>query len=294
MALQGRESEPMTKYGVDEAIVYASTKDGLQHAGLIIRPDENRFPSAAVLWIHGSGMSFGSQPYVDLGRDVAARGLTFLTGNTRGHDGLALMSRGDEIVAGGSAWELYEEAPLDISAWLDALRALGVDRVALAGHSLGGAKVVHFQAQQPDPRVAGIILASPPVEIPEFPERVALARQMVDTGRGEELLPHAAGTPPWNVVSARTVVSRELVIRPAFARVPGEPSIQNVRCPILAFYGTSEVATTEALDTIRRNAVNAECQTETIQNADHDYTGRTREVARTIVGWLRNLLPQAT
>jgi hypothetical protein len=59
-----------------------------------------------------------------------------------------------------------------------------VTRKAYIGNSLGAFKVGYYQAQRQDPRVLGLITASPCREVGSFltPERVALAERMVAEG----------------------------------------------------------------------------------------------------------------
>ena len=271
-----------------EEAVHCTAEDGVELAGLHIRPHSDRFPGTVILWLHDAGLTFAARTYVELGRDLAHRGCAFMSADTRGRDRLAVLHAADGLYTGGTHWERLDDAPLDIRAWIDATAARDYRRIVLAGHGVGAAKVVYYMARCEDARVAGLIAASPPVGVADAPERLAQARALVDAGRGDEPLPPREGAPPWAVVAARTIVTRDEVVQPAFTTERGEPWIAGVRCPILTFYGTSEEGTTEALETIKHNAVHAPCQTETIQNADHLYTGRGREVARTIVGWMRN------
>lgn len=267
-----------------ENLVFVQTEDSLELEGLIIRPTR---PSraASIVWIHGNTGKFCERSYVELGREIARRGCTFVSGNTRGHDLATLFFQGDDVFPAGSAWERFDEAPLDIAAWIDFTAGADSGKVVLAGHSMGASKVVFHVATHPDARVVGIIAASPLANYKVSAERLALAESMVNTGSAQELLPSIAGAPMWNVISAQTVASRPNVIARAFRPSGGDAWISRVRCPLLAFYGTNEDEAIEQLETIRTHA-GGPCETQLIQNADHSYVGRQREVSRQIVAWI--------
>jgi pimeloyl-ACP methyl ester carboxylesterase len=138
-----------------EELVFVESEDGLSLTGAVIRPQHDLSNPVAVVWIHGNTGKFCDYPYIAVGRAIAEQGYVFITGNTRGHDISTTLWRmpADEPVAGGSAWEIYEEAPYDIGAWISYAAGLGIEKVILVGHSLGAAKVIYYQALRQDPRI---------------------------------------------------------------------------------------------------------------------------------------------
>ena len=96
-----------------------------------------------VLWVHGGGVNFYLPPVVRIGRHLSQRGFVFVTGNNRGHDfGSVVGWAGEHAIRGGVAWEIFEEAPRDLRAWLSLmLDGLGLQGVALIGHSFGALKL---------------------------------------------------------------------------------------------------------------------------------------------------------
>ena len=77
---------------------------------------------------------------------------------------------------------------------------MGFGRVVLFGRSSGAVRVVRYQAERQDPRVAGLVLGSPPMhprfDTRRYPEAVALAERLVAEGRGDDLLPASRLGPP--------------------------------------------------------------------------------------------------
>jgi pimeloyl-ACP methyl ester carboxylesterase len=272
-----------------EELILATMDDGVLLGGAFIQPAGPETDPTGLLWVHGSCGHFYDSALVLTARELARDSFTSLTVNTRGHDLAALLPRSDgEFVMGGAAWEDYGETAGDLATWIDVLMARGFERIVLIGHSLGGSKVVQYQAERQDPRVAGIALASAPGRWPKNTERVRLGEEMVAEGRGEELLPARDGAPAWNLVSARTVASRERYIVPALHLEGGEPLVSRVRCPILAFFGSLEEEAAEGLEDVRQNATRAvDVTTAIAEGAEHDYADHEPEVARVLARWLR-------
>src|SRR5271157_2847338 len=147
-----------------EDLVYTRTSDALYQEGLVIRPAGVPIKHAAVVWVHGFSSNYYQYSIVQIGRKIAAAGYTFITGNNRGHDfgSIYYSSKGEPILYGGG-WEIFEESIEDITAWMDFTAHLGHNKIVIIGHSLGALKAMYYQAEKQDPRVAGLIAASPPL-----------------------------------------------------------------------------------------------------------------------------------
>ena len=270
-----------------EALLHVQTEDGLALAGAAIRPSAPASP-LAIVWIHGNTGTFHDEPYILAGREVARQGYTFIIGNTRGYGVTSEIwnVHTDQPVAGGSAWELLEEAPFDVQSWIKAAIDGGSEAVVLVGHSQGAAKVALYAAEREDKRVRGVALASPDLH-GHWSELVAQAGQLVAEGRGAELLPPIMGA-AWYRLSAANVASRARVLSTLYAAPSGEPRIAAITCPLLAFFGTNDIGGEGELQTIRANArLAAGVTTRLLSGADHVYTEHEVEAARLIVEWIR-------
>jgi pimeloyl-ACP methyl ester carboxylesterase len=273
-----------------EELLFTLSEDQLAHEGVAIHPTQTR-KQLGIVWIHGNTGRFCDYPYIMIGRALAERGYLFVSGNTRGHD-IAASAWSDakmNMVAVGSAWEKLEEPPLDISAWIEATINLGVEKVVLVGHSQGAAKVTYYQALRQDPRVQGIVLASPDLH-GHWASVVEQARQLLADGRGDELLPDIMNA-AWYRLSAANVVSRADVLNHTYTLDKGAPYIAAVRCPIFALFGTNhDVGGQKELDTIKAQAINApHVETQLIEGADHGYVDKEKAVAVAIATWMDNL-----
>jgi hypothetical protein len=274
-----------------EELVYATTEDGLRLEGLAITPASHATRPISIIWIHGNAAAFSAPGYVLLGRELAARGYLVVIGNTRGHDIAAMLWRaGEPMPAGGGAgWERLEEAPRDLAAWVEVATALLPGGVVLAGHSSGAQRVVLYQAERQDARIAGLVLASPDLRGFFAPGEVDAARQLVAEGRGAEVTP-AQPWAPWYRQSAQTVVSKADILACLLEAPDGEPTIAAIRDPLLAFFGTNEPGGTATLAAIQRQARAAtNITTDVVAGADHFYTGHEADVAAAIARWAATL-----
>lgn len=287
----------MTDYA--EELIHVEAADGTELGGALIRPAGRPPQPAAVVWIHGSGVRFYSPPFVDIGRELARRGYLFVTGNTRGHDiGIAMRTTAGKLTLGGAGWERVEDAPLDIAAWADLAAARGAGDVVLVGHSYGAAKVALYQAQRPHGHVVGVGIASSrtvlqpgrPLEEP----LVTLAAQLVDEGRGEELLPW--GSVPGGgyllpTLSAQTYLSRARTHTALYGDATHPSALAQLRCPVFACIGSADGPDPAGwLDAIRRGASSAApLDTWLIEGAGHGYRGHEVAAATPIASWLDRL-----
>jgi len=276
-----------------EEIVYTDTPDGLVLEGVVIRPTAASSRPVAVVWIHGLTGRFYEKSSILTGRDLAAEGYTFISGNNRGHDfGARIPRKAAEPILAGGGWERFDESPHDVDAWIIFAASLGFARVVLIGHSLGALKAAHYQALRQDPRVAGLVAASAalPAARPN-PEMVALAEQMEAEGRGQDLLPWGSSRAGAGTHSAATFLNRVRTGLDQYGLDDPDPAIGKVRCPVLAFFGSvQDTGTAADLEMIRRNAKSAErVDTAIVEGADHVYTGRESAVARVILDWLAGI-----
>jgi alpha-beta hydrolase superfamily lysophospholipase len=290
----------MMAQAYSEELVYTSSEDGFLLEGVVIRPLSASPRPVGVVWVHGNAGRFYDYPYIAIGRALAA-GYPFVSANTRGHDIATMLWRSfgsqpapwqgpqDMPTGGGSAWELLEEAPRDLAAWVDLAAGLGTAGVVLAGHSSGAQRVVLYQAERQDQRVAGLVLASPDLRGFMPPGELEAAQRLVAEGRGLEVTP-AQPFAPWYRQSAQTVMSKATITAHLLETDEGEPTIATIRCPLLAFFGAREPRGEATLETIRKQArTAARIETGVIADADHVYTGHEADAASVIARWVETL-----
>ena len=88
-----------------EELVYVRSSDDIVNGGAMFRASKTSARPAAVIWIHGWGTNFYSPTYTMIGRALAGRGYTTMTGNTRMHDlGNVAGYRYGNRIRGGGYW----------------------------------------------------------------------------------------------------------------------------------------------------------------------------------------------
>lgn len=277
-----------------ERLVSAVTEDGYVLEGAQFTPVEVASAGTVVVWMHGFTGRFYEQHTVAIGRRLADRGYTFVTGNNRGHDNGTFVhreDRGQSLVA-GAWWEDIRDCRFDLAAWIGFACQLGAPRVVLAGHSLGAMKAVWYMGTCQDERVSGLISASGPLRIwqrmAQDPARLATARRLVSEGRGGELLPADDGG---RVTSAATLVHRSESGADVYGleNPNADVPLSKVRCPVLFVLGSEEpeIGRAEDLPVLKRNARSTpSSETIYVEGADHVYHDREHVVADAIANWL--------
>lgn len=278
-----------------EELVYADREDGLALEGALVLPADVRPNSTAIIWVHGNTSRFYDYPYLLIGREVARRGYPFLTVNTHGHDVISVIwGPNGEDTPGGASLERFSEVPHDISAWIGYASERGFERVVLAGHSFGANKVVYHAAQRPDdPRIIGVIAASPDIKWSAPPDRLRLAEQLEADGKLDSYMPHLDENPVWYDMNVRTFLERARIAQHVFDSETQTPYISRVRVPVLAFYGTQEawLGSGADLERLRQRAPDVpRFNIATIQGGDHVYWGRHVEAAELMSGWVTSLV----
>ncbi len=280
-----------------------NTKDGLRLDGLLFSPEGEA--EAVVLHLHGRAGNFYANGFLDaMAKNYTACGFALLSVNTRGHDHIADFRVGNtqEIKRIDQAFEIFEECVFDIGVWVDFLKQKGYQKIILQGHSQGAAKLVYFLNEAPCSKIAAMVLMSP-ADAPgllrkyqpeAFARNLALAQELVQQGRGDELLPEKIRD--WYYVSAKTYVNQmggaRTDIFPIFDN--GDFSrLESVDIPALAFYGGNEDTLVHSarkdLEIIASRLKNQKSKTLIIPGADHTYFEKEETVAQTIADWVAGL-----
>ena len=288
-----------------EQLVYVRSKDDIVNGGVIFAPPKDSAKPIAIIWIHGWGANFYYPTYVGIGRALAERGYTCITGNTRMHDlGNVAGWRGGKRIRGGGYWGVASEQVRDIAAWIDFAEDRGFKEVVLVGHSAGWAAVTQYQAEKQDRRVAGVVVASGSVRPgtgPTDPDQIAQATRMMADGRPDDLVRDPKRSFP-SFISAATmldIVNTPPEFKDFWGTHPEtkNPGVTRIRCPLLAFYGTNgdvgDAAELELLKSSMHSHSSGPSRVSTvmIQHADHMYIGEEAQVAEIIAKWADTLEP---
>lgn len=295
-------------------LIRTFTEDGLELQGLFCPPTTAETNGVGLLHIHGFTGNFYEGRFVDhIAERIMKRGYTFLTANTRGHDYRSVFIRKTDSdlthVRIGTAYEILEECIHDIKAWIDFLQKRGYSEVILEAESAGPLKTVFYQHQTQDERVRGMVLISPVdhiglqrmVTAEKYDEAINVARQMIEHGKSDELMPRIY-CPLWDFsISARTYLNAFGPDTKSGIFNFHDPNarfeeLSTIKCPILATYGTIREAVVgnnveEALSIIKRRAISSKrCDTAIVRDAPHDYLGHEEELSEIIENWIAAVL----
>jgi pimeloyl-ACP methyl ester carboxylesterase len=282
-----------------EELVFTRAKDDILDSGAIFSPPNELAKPIAIIWIHGWGVNYYQPTYVNIGRALADRGYTCITGNTRMHDlGNVEAWRGSKRIRGGGIWGVASEEVRDLAAWVDFAAARGFKKVVLVGHSAGWAAVRGYQAETQDPRVVGVVLASGEIHAatPLDADQITWARRLMAEGQGDDLVRNPKRPFP-SFTSAATImdiVNSPPELKDFFGQQTQLAGVVRVHCPLLAFFARDDVGTGEDLEHLKSWVKRlppgpSRVDTRIIEGTDHMYSGRESQVAETIANWADTL-----
>lgn len=268
-----------------------------------------------VLEVHGMSGNFIENYYAQvLGEKLVAAGYGFIYGHNRGYchmndiptKPLRSENNGYNPTRLGAMYELFEDCPKDISAWIIKAKKLGYKKIILLGHSLGCNKVIYYLDSHPDADVVGVILASPPdmvglVEMeryqPKHRELRDEARNLVAIGKSRQLLSGDIWDGEY-ILSAQTYLSLFEEGGPADnLPVNRNPETFNqlttIKQPILGIMGEHDDIEIRNLhddmQLIKSKATSCEdFKIVFVSGANHDYQNREDAFADVVLRWLKN------
>ena len=284
--------------GVSERLVYTNTVDGLTLRGALLRqavPQTDAKP--LVIWVHTRQQNFSEPEYIGIGHLVARNGCDFLSVDTRGHDFGSWYRTSDGPILIGSAWERFSDCVHDLDAWVDFAANAGYRHIILSGHGFGGAKVLHFAAQRQRPEIVAVALASSGAAARDkfTDETHQLAHEMVETGRGRDLMPWGTGGDTYDsTVSADWYLARAKMHEELYGTDSLPPAVARIRVPIIAWYGTKERRKNREVDDLlawlKANAVQSpQFIGRILPDLGFFYAGRENVVAEMLLDGLRGL-----
>lgn len=278
-------------------LLQATTQDHLRLTGLARLGLKDK---TAYIFIHGFTSDFYLHDfYHQMTTALSEQGNSVVLAQHRGTGMVTefLIGPGESIHL-GSYYERLEDAQLDITAYIDALRELGYTTFGLIGHSLGTIKVIRYldEGLYKDEIEQLILLA--PFDKNAYIQRkmsgqlagyVEMARQQVREGNGRGIVP----VPEFEdfPMSYQTYVSwyeeSELSSVFDFYRKDYDfPALRAVQIPALVVLGEddefitfSEFNVTPRSALAKMQEVMPTCETVQLQNCGHTFVGHEAELA---------------
>ncbi len=295
----------MQKYYLTEI----TTKDKLIHQGLFYRSSKQS--KRAILWVHGLTDNFyGDIPTFETFMNACEKeGWGFASFNTRGHDIIASgkkldpkSPKGHTSVSIGSSVERFSDCLYDIDAAVTFLEQQGFKEVILIGISTGANKVCYYAGKSNDPRVAGVVLASPISDVTlklkelgkRYPKVMNKISQLVKKGRGERLMDDLDYMPltPKRFLSLYTKNSEEDVF-PYYQKNPIFKVFSKINIPLVVVFGGadeySDRPTEEILRVFESHHRSSNFSGVIIPGAFHSYGGKETQLISKVVEWIKTL-----
>ena len=281
-------------------IVKTTTPDHLELFGLLFEPQGEK--DAILINIHGTSGCFYVEEYTSfLAEELPPLGIGVLFTNNRGSHVMEAWQNS------GAALEMFEDCVLDIDAWIRFALDAGYRRVILQGHSLGTEKVVYYLNRGNDARkVSALILlgvsdsfGNQAAIAKAFPvDPMTEAKRLVAEGRGEQFLtsiwrPHGGAVPKsaasyLNFFSPGSELSKALPLR----QRGGLSYYRRIQMPILVVVGEFDpftcIPVKDALALLAKE--NGRTLSKLSPDADHDFSGKGKELAGAIKEFLQDRL----
>ncbi len=283
------------------------TEDNLELAGLLYQPDS--VSEKILVHVHGMAGNFYENKFLDfIAQTLTSKGVAFFAFNNRGceliKDLYKIENRKRNITRVGNAYEIFEDSAIDIKAAIDFVSSKGFSKIHLSGHSLGAPKVAYYVAEGGDKRLASVLFLSPSDMVgltssdKNYKRDLFAAQQMVDEGKGEELLPFPV---LWDQVplSAKTYISlgsKDSKVAIFNFHDPKDtlPVLSKITIPTIAIMGRKDdalvISIEETMERIKK-AMSASLKVETnmLGDADHGYNNHEQQLADAINIWIQKM-----
>lgn len=276
-------------------LVEFRTEDGLRLPGGFFAPAVPK-PGAAIDAVLVMTGTFYQDLWTELATALSAAGYPTLTAGARTFAVVWLdLHTG---IHHGSAFQSMAEMVIDYTAAIGYLKSLGYQRIALYGHSIGGARVLYYAAHNPDPALKAVIssagpsyneasyLSSPRKD--EFLATKADAQALVAAGRARDLV-------TFNFPSPGAILCAESWLGTYCSGAYDVGAwAANIKVPMLRIECGEETAEKRQLidgvaDLLFELAPNPSNKLVTIPGADHHFVHEFPAACREVVSWLDSL-----
>lgn len=247
--------------------------------------------AGAVMLCHGNTMNFYVGAPRFLPPALTELGYACLSFNRRGHD---ILSNRNSRAVEGAAFQTTGEAIEDNEFAAEWMAEKGHNAPIVIGHSNGGFLGVQHVARHPETPALILLSAHAGGKVQEnlasttkllggaqTPEFKILAQEMVDDGRGDDLMLLPGW---WYVITANSYVDR-------MSSMPSTvETAAHISCPTLFIRGDQEIPAAYPAEDYAAKA-GGPVDVEIVENCDHYYKGREDEIIKLVVAWLRDQFP---
>lgn len=281
------------------------TSDNLELDGLLYEPDTKT--DKVLVHIHGMAGNFYDNKFMDeIAETLTSNNIAFAVFNNRGAEFFKVFKKyvdgvRDPSIKIGSAYEMFEESPLDVGACIDFVKKNNFKEIHLSGHSLGGPKIVYYMNKKKDARIKSLLLLSPADMIglakveDSYEGDIKIAREMVSNGKSGELMPELI----WDehLLSSDTFLGlseegRDVGVLNFYDSDDKLVALSNIKIPMITIMGKKDFATVipveDMMQRIKKVATaSSKVETVVLGDADHGYKDYEQKLADVVLSWIK-------
>ena len=259
-----------------------------------------------MLHVHGFEGNFYENKFVHvIAEHLEKANISFLSINTRGCEKIKDINMVDgNITTIGARYELLEDSPKDIDAWIEFLLNDGIKKIVLQGHSLGTMKAVRYLHEgKYKEKIEKLILLAPfdkkslmetYTQTP-ITDLLKKAQDQVNAGNGSEIITDEFDSIELSYKTYLSWYKQDDLGRMFEFCSPDYdfPALKNLEIPVKVivgsldefFYVKEPDNYTKALEILKSHISN--CETVLIEGANHGYTGYEDRLASEVVKFLK-------
>ncbi len=285
-------------------LVSFEAADKLELEGMLCAPTRSK---TCLVHVHGMTDSFHGISAVDNLMHAAFRNeMSFFSFNNRGMGTITVFQRLKEHLTFrtlGTSFENFKDCILDIDAALKMLRERGYRNFILSGHSTGCQKIAYYLYRRNPRSVKGLIFLGPVDDYnwqikllgkKKHKESMQIARKLVRSGRGKELMPPEAEQAYFSAKRYYDLYSGASVEAQLFNYESRLKAVSGIKIPMLAVFGSKEefaaMSPRKMLKILSQKFKHPYSKTALIPKADHCFCLHEEEVEKVVSKWLRNLM----
>lgn len=285
-------------------LISFTTKDKLDLEGFLSEPEKKT--KTCLVHVHGMTDNLYGLDIVDHLMAVAFKNnMAFFTFNNRGMGTITTFARRHKHLVFrtiGTSFENFKECLYDLDGALKALSEYGYTKFILSGHSTGCQKVTYYQFRKKRKSIKGIILLAPADDYnyqqkllgkKKSKEFIQLARRLVRTGRGKEIMPLKAEP---NYFSAKRYYElyRPGSVEGNLFNYDGKMhAYGSIKIPILSIFGELEEYAVKSprkmLRILAEKSKHRSSRSVFIKEADHCFCLREHHIQPELDRWLKQL-----
>lgn len=287
------------------------TVDGLTLPGLLYEAEKSE---EVAVFLHGNGSSsmfYDENENRDLPNELNKKGISILKFNNRGAHIIKKLNvkKDDEVERKkfGCAYEKIKDCILDIDAAVEFLQKLGYKEFYLIGASTGANKICVYNFYKPENVFKKYVLIAGGDDTgiyhsilgkDKFYKLLKISKEKIKQGKSEELIKELLPDEIFSYVGFYDIANpdgdyncfpfSEVLTKTKLSTKPLFRYFKSIEKPSFVIYGDSDEYAWGDISKIIKilKSYQPSFDYKTIKNADHGFTGKENDLAKTISNWI--------